>query len=298
MDPVIFSFNIGNFTIALRWYGVLVMTGVMVASWIASIELKRRGENPDHVWDSLIWLIPAGLLGSRLWYVAYATLGGSRYFIENPIQILNTTQGGLHFYGGLLFGVIAMFLYARKYHLDLWMFLDAVAPTALIGQALARPANFINQELYGPPTSLPWGIKIDAAHRIPPWNDLFRFSVETTRFHPTFAYEILWNLFAAQALLLIARVYKERLKPGAIFFGWLFFSGVGRIIIEFWRPDQPRIPGTDISYTTLVAALMALVGGLFLLDKMGIIRIPFLPMGPAEYHLSDTAGVQAETEKK
>jgi len=289
MDPEIFSFNIGSLVISLRWYGVLVMTGVMIAAWIASNELKRRGENPDHVWDSLIWLIPAGLLGSRLWYVANATMGGSKYYLENPVQILNTLQGGLHFYGGLLFGAIALILYARKYKLDLWMFLDAVAPTVLIGQAIARPANFINQELYGPPTTLPWGIRIDAAHRITPWNDLARFPIDSIRFHPTFAYEILWNLFAAQALLLLARKYEERLRPGAIFFGWLLLSGVGRIIIEFWRPDQPRIPGTEISYTTLVAAIMALVGGLFVLDKMDIIRIPFLPKGRSEYFLSETA---------
>ena len=297
MNPEIFSFNIGSIVISLRWYGVLVMTGVMIAAWIASNELKRRGENPDHVWDSLIWLIPAGLLGSRLWYVANATLGGSKYYLENPIQILNTLQGGLHFYGGLLFGAIALFLYARKYKLDLWMFLDAVAPTVLIGQAVARPANFINQELYGPPTTLPWGIKIDAAHRIAPWNNLASFPVDSIRFHPTFAYEILWNLFAAQALLLIARKYEERLRPGAVFFGWLFLSGVGRIIIEFWRPDQPRIPGTEISYTTLIAAIMALVGGLFVLDKMDILRIPFLPKGRSEYFLSETEQAGKKTEE-
>lgn len=286
MDPIIFSFQIGNYTIALRWYGVLVVTGIMIASWLTSLELKRRGENPDHIWDALIWVIPAGLVGSRLWYVVNATLGGSRYYLENPLQIINTVQGGLHFYGGVLFGILALILYAKKNHLDLWLFLDSVAPTVLIGQAIARPANFINQELYGPPTTLPWGIKIDAMHRIPPWNDLIVYPVETTRFHPTFAYEILWNLFAAQALLLIARTYEERLRPGAIFFAWMVLSGVGRFIIEFWRPDQPRIAGSDFSYTSLVAAGMAIVGGVLLLDKLGGIRMPFIPRGPDAYQIS------------
>ena len=289
IDPVIISFNIGTFTIALRWYGVLVMTGVLVATWITSVEFKRRNENPDHIWDALVWMIPAGMLGARLWYVANATLGGSRYYIENPIQILNTTQGGLHFYGGLLFGAIALILYTRKYKVDLWLFLDSVAPTVLIGQAVARPANFINQELYGPPTTLPWGIKIDAAHRLAPWNDIITFPVETTDFHPTFAYEILWNLLAAEMLLFFARQYEDKIKPGVIFYAWLVLSGIGRVIIEIWRPDQPRIPGTDFSFTRLVAVLMAIIGAILMLDKLRVIRIPFIPEGADTYTLSKSA---------
>ena len=289
IDPVIISFNIGTFTIALRWYGVLVMTGVLVATWITSVEFKRRNENPDHIWDALVWMIPAGMLGARLWYVANATLGGSRYYIENPIQILNTTQGGLHFYGGLLFGAIALILYTRKYKVDLWLFLDSVAPTVLIGQAVARPANFINQELYGPPTTLPWGIKIDAVHRLAPWNDIITFPVETTNFHPTFAYEILWNLLAAEMLLFFARQYEDKIKPGVIFYAWLVLSGIGRVIIEIWRPDQPRIPGTDFSFTRLVAVLMAIIGAILMLDKLRVIRIPFIPEGADSYTLSKSA---------
>jgi len=289
IDPVIISFDIGTVTIALRWYGVLVMTGVLVATWITSMEFKRRNENPDHIWDALVWMIPAGMLGARLWYVANATLGGSRYYIENPIQILNTTQGGLHFYGGLLFGAIALIFYTRKYKVDLWLFLDSLAPTVLIGQAVARPANFINQELYGPPTTLPWGIKIDAAHRLAPWNDIINFPVETTGFHPTFAYEILWNLFAAEMLLLIARQHEEKIKPGTIFYAWLVLSGIGRVIIEIWRPDQPRIPGTDFSFTKLVAVLMAIIGTILMLDKLRVIRIPFIPEGADTYTLSKSA---------
>ena len=296
IDPIIFSFNIGSLTIALRWYGVLVMTGVLVATYITAAEFKRKGENPDHIWDALIWMIPAGMLGARLWYVANATVGGSRYYIENPLQILNTTQGGLHFYGGLLFGALALILYTRKHKVDPWLFLDAVAPTVLIGQAVARPANFINQELYGPPTTLPWGIKIDAVNRIAPWNNINLYPVEITRFHPTFAYEILWNLFAAQLLIVLSRLFEEKIRPGVVFYGWLLLSGVGRIIIEIWRPDQPKIPGTNLSFTSVVAVLMAVFGAVLLLDKLGVIRIPFLPKGPDAYTLSASAPVGDEVD--
>ncbi len=292
IDPVIFSFTILGITIALRWYGVLVMTGVMVAAWLSAKEVARHGENPDHIWDALVWIVLGGMAGSRIWYVANATLGGSRYYLDNPLRILNITEGGLHFYGALLFGAAAMFFYARKHKLDLWLFLDSLAPFILIGQAIARPANFINQELYGQPTTLPWGIHIDAAHRIAPYNDLLTYPVEFTRFHPTFAYEMAWNFFAAFALLLVARALAEKIRPGVIFYGWLALSGLGRIFIELFRPDQPRIPGTDISITSAVAALMLLAGLLLLLDKLEVIRLPFIPKGPDEYRVS--VGTKAE----
>ncbi len=293
INPVIFSFTIGKITIALHWYGVLVMTGVMVAAWLSANEIKRRGENPDHIWDALVWIVLAGMVGARLWYVVNATLGGSHYYLDNPLRILNITEGGLHFYGAILFGAAALIFYARKYKLDLWLFLDSLAPNILIGQAIARPANFINQELYGQPTTLPWGIKIDAAHRIPLYQDLAKYPVQFTRFHPTFAYEMIWNLFAAFTLMLIARRYEEKLRPGVLFYGWMVLAGLGRILIEFFRPDQPRIPGTDISYTTAVAALMLLAGLVLALDKLQVIRLPFIPRGEDEYHLSPKAEEEA-----
>jgi len=289
IDPIIFSFNIGGITIALRWYGVLVMTGVVVAAWLASKEVERRGENADHIWDALVWMIPAGMVGARLWYVLNATIGGNSYYLDNPLQILNIPQGGLHFFGGLLFGAIALLLYARKYRIDLMLFLDSLAPMVLIGQAIARPANFINQELYGPPTSLPWGIRIDALHRIPPYSDLMLYPFDSTRFHPTFAYEILWNVFAALCLIWVANQFEKKIKPGTIFYGWLLLSGIGRTIIETWRPDQPLVSGLGISFTRLISILIAVAGAFLLLIRFEVIRIPFIKAGKDAYTLSTTA---------
>jgi phosphatidylglycerol---prolipoprotein diacylglyceryl transferase len=274
IDPVVFSFKLFGITIALRWYGVLVMLGVMVAAWIAEREYSRRGENGEHIWNALIWALPVGLVGARLWYVANVTLGGNSYYMDNPGQIMNIPQGGLHFFGGLLFGAIAMIIYIRRNNLDPWLFLDVAAPVTMIGQAVARPANFINQELYGQPTTLPWGIPIEASHRIPPYSDMSQYP-ESTRFHPAFAYEMLWNFLAAGLLLWAARRFPEKFKPGAMFSWWLVLAGVGRVIIEAFRPDQPRIPGTDLSYSRLVAGLMALAGVVLLLVRYGYIRLKF-----------------------
>ena len=287
IDPVIFSIKLfGGLTLTLRWYGVLVMLGALVGTWLAEKEIRRRGENGEVIWDVLVWVLPIGIIGARLWYVMNSILGGSRYYIEDPIRILYISEGGLHFFGGLLFGAVTLLIYLRRKKMDIWLFLDAIAPAALIGQALARPANFINQELYGPPTQLPWGIAIDAGHRLAQYADLGQYPVETTRFHPTFAYEMIWNFLAALLLIWVSRQYSERIKPGAVFGGWLVLAGIGRVIIEFFRPDQPRIPGTSVSYSSLIAALMAAAGIILLLVRYDYIRLKFAQDWEERYQIT------------
>ena len=292
IDPIIFT--IPGTNIAIHWYGVLMAVGVFSAGWVTAVGLRRKGENPDFVWDGLVWAIPAGIIGARLWYCANVTLGGNSYYLDNPMRIVRVWEGGLHFYGAVLFGGLAAYLYFRANQLDFLLLLDSVAPALLIGQAVVRPANYINQELYGPPTELPWGIRIDAAHRIPPWTDLVNFPVETTRFHPTFAYEMLWNFAAAALLLWMARRREEELKPGALFAGWLLLEGVGRFWLEWFRPDQPRLAGTGISYSRIVATLMAVVGVVWLLIRYEVVRLPFLSSGPETYDV--TTSEEAESE--
>ena len=286
IDPVIFSIRIGNFHLDLRWYGLLIVTGVVVGAWIAAREVRRRGENPEYVWEGLLWALVAGLVGARLWYVVNDILGGRSRYLDDPLSIIRITEGGLHFYGAILFGLVAVIIFARRRQLDMWLLLDSVAPSLLIGQAIARPANFINQELYGPPTDLPWGIPISADHRLPPWHDLSLYPEETTRFHPAFAYEMIWNLLAAGLLLWISRRFYDKLKPGALFAGWMILAGLGRFIIEWFRPDQPRVPGTDISYSRIVSALLAIGGVVMLLIRYEVIRIPILSQWRDSYSIA------------
>lgn len=286
IDPIIFTIEIGNFSLSLYWYGVLVMLSVAVAAWIATKEFKWRGQDPDYVWDSLLWTLPAGVVGSRLWYVLNTTLGGDMRYIQDPISILNIKEGGLHYFGAILFGAIAFYFYAKKMKLDYWLALDAMSLGLLIGQAVARPANFINQELYGQPTSMPWGIKIEAQYRIEPWDDMSLYPYETTLFHPTFAYEMIFNFIAAGVLFVLTRKYKDKFKPGVAFAAWMILAGIGRNIIEFFRPDQSVIPGTNFSYSRLIAILMIIAGTIFILIKHRILKIKFIPAGEDEYHIA------------
>ena len=296
MDPIIFSFNIGSIPITLRWYGVLVMSGILFGAWITSRGIKSRKEDPEYLWDALIYIVIGAIVGARLWYVANATLGGSTYYIDNPLQILNTPAGGLHIYGGILFGFLAFFLYARHYRLDMWIFLDAVAPGLLLGQAFARPANFINQELYGPPTTLPWGIHIDRVHRLSAYADFTKFPAET-KFHPTFAYEMIWNIIAALFILWLTKKLAEKYKPGTGIALWFLLEGVGRVIIEFWRPDQPRLGNLPISITTAVASLMALIGIFMLLGRYGVLNWNFFRKWENKYKVAKRTLLQTQKKK-
>jgi phosphatidylglycerol:prolipoprotein diacylglycerol transferase len=296
IDPVIFTIRLGGWEFPVRWYGVIVMIGIIVGSLIVERELKRRGEKSDRIWDALIWVVPIGIIGARLWYVFNAILGGNRSYLENPGSIFRIWEGGLHIFGGFLFGAAALLFYLRQNKLDPWLFLDAAGPAALIGQGIGRLANFINQELYGPPTDLPWGLRIEADHRLPDF-PASRFPVETTRFHPTFAYEMLWNFASAGLLLWLSRRYEKDLKPGALFSGWLVLAGIGRVIIEFFRPDQPKIPALGVSYSAIFAALMAIVGALLLMVRYKAIHLKVAEDWEEEYQIAGKVEAKEEVDE-
>ncbi len=273
MPPIEPVFHIGP--LAVHWYGVIIVTGALLGAYSATFEAKRRGEDPEHVWNVLVWCLIGGILGARLYHVLSSpqgtTVGFEYYFKTNPfetIQVLGLTipfptalmiwRGGLGIFGGVAGGVLAMLIYTWRNGLSLGRWLDISAPGLVLGQAIGRWGNFINQELYGPPTTLPWGIPIDAEHRIPPYTDLSRHPVETTRFHPVFLYESLWNLLVFVALTVIGRRYRDRLKDGDIFSLYLIGYGVGRILVESLRPDAWQMGSIPVAQ--IVSAVLILLG--------------------------------------
>ena len=118
INPVIHTFNLFGYEFSLRWYGIIVMVGVIVGSMIVERELRRRGANGELVWDALIWILPIGIIGARLWFVMNATLGGDNRYLNDPAEILRIWNGGLHIFGGLLFGGITLLGYLRQNQLD------------------------------------------------------------------------------------------------------------------------------------------------------------------------------------
>ncbi|MDY6874607.1 MAG: prolipoprotein diacylglyceryl transferase [Chloroflexota bacterium] len=236
VDPILIHITP---TFGVYWYGVLIVTGVMLGAVYAAWRAKQDGENPDHVWNALIVAIILGIIGARIYHIFSEPQGGMAgwsYYRQHPIEIFYIRQGGLGIYGAIAGGVLGVLIYARRAKLRPLQWLDYGAPGLALGQAIGRWGNFINQELYGPPTDLPWGLIIDPEYRIAPYNDLTTYPPETL-FHPTFLYESLWCLLVFIILALTAHKLKERLLDGDIILGYIIGYPLGRFFIEYFRPD-------------------------------------------------------------
>jgi phosphatidylglycerol:prolipoprotein diacylglycerol transferase len=251
----------------IYWYGILIVCGALAGAWLATIEAKRRNIDPDHIWNALLGALILGVIGARLYHVVSSPSGttiGWDYYMQNPMEILNFRQGGLGIYGAVLGGVLAVYLYARYAKLNFLTMIDIAVPGLFVGQAIGRWGNFFNQELYGFPADLPWAIPIDAAHRLPLFADLTKFPVETTRFHPTFLYESLWNLACAILVLYVARKWANA-KPGDMFLLWGMLYGLGRFLVEFQRPDAWTISG--IATAQLIGLGLMVICGVWLMYR-------------------------------
>ncbi|MDM8530003.1 prolipoprotein diacylglyceryl transferase [Anaerolineales bacterium HSG25] len=270
-NPILFEF--GPFMI--RWYGLLIVTGALLAAYVGTIEAKRRRENPDHVWNLLIWCLIFGILGARLYHVLSSPPGASRgfnyYFYEQPFTdyvifgitipfptALQIWSGGIGIFGALLGGIIAVLIYTYRENLIVWRWLDVLAPGMILAQAVGRWGNYFNQELYGPPTDLPWGILItNFNQRITPYNDLTAYPLDTM-FHPVFLYESLWNLVGFALMMWIGRKYASKLYDGDILSIYLIWYPLGRLLIENLRPDAWVISG--IPTAQIVSGLLIILG--------------------------------------
>lgn len=259
VDPILFEF--GPF--ALRWYGLLMAIAITVGAQIAAREVERRGQDREDLWDLLLWVLIPAFIGARLYYVfiqSPRTAEGFGHYLSHPLEIFQIWSGGIHIFGAFIFGSIALWLYCRVKRLPLLVFLDAIALGLPLAQAIGRWGNFINQELYGPPTTLPWGLRIDFAHRIPPYNNRALYPVDTTRFHPLFLYESVWNFLGFCLIFWISQRFQKQLRTGDITLMYLIWYPLGRFFIEFLRTDSWFFPGTPFNVVHILCAI-AVTGG-------------------------------------
>lgn len=259
----------------VTFYGVIIMLGAIVGAFIAATESRRRGDDPNIVWDGLIWVILAGVVGARLYHVVSTPAGctpvvpgcGWPWYQNNPLDIvLRIREGGLGIFGAVLGGGIALLIYARRRKLSVMKYLDFAAPALIVGQAIGRWGNFINQELYGPPTDLPWGIAIDANHRTYGYVDLARYPVETTRFHPLFLYESMLNLLGFVVLIAVSRRLGSRLKDGDLILLYFIWYPPVRIFVESFRFDAWTSIG-NIPTATLISIVAAVIAVILLVAR-------------------------------
>lgn len=261
-DPIIIEIG----PLSLRWYGLLMVTAIFMGATIASQEVERRGENGDDLWDMLVWVLIPALLGARLYYVFIQSPRdalGIGYYLSHPLSIFQIWTGGIHIFGAFIFGGLAIWLYAKFRKLPLFVFLDAVSLALPLSQAIGRWGNFINQELYGPPTTLPWGLRIDRIHRIPPYNDLTLYP-DSVRFHPLFLYESIWNLLGFAILFWISRRFYPQLKTGDLTLLYLIWYPLGRFFLEFLRTDSWFFAGTPFNVVHILS-LLSIIAAIVLL---------------------------------
>lgn len=249
------------FGLTIRYYGIIVMLGAVGAAFIASWRAKKHGQDPDLVWDMLPWLLIAGIIGARLWHVftppASMLIDGKNPYWIQPLDILYIWRGGLGIPGAVMGGVLALFIYARAKKISFGTWVDLIAPGLALAQAIGRWGNFVNQEVYGLPTNLPWAIYIDPANRLPGFQNV-------SYYHPTFLYEFLWNLLNMGVLIWVDNKFGKKLKAGDIFLTYLIIYPVGRFFLEFVRVDYSPVAGININQTLMAVIAVASAAALII----------------------------------
>jgi phosphatidylglycerol:prolipoprotein diacylglycerol transferase len=244
--------------VQIRYYGIIIVLAMLVAATVAARLARRDGRDPDHIWGALTWAIIPAIVGARLWFVLLPPQSlvdqgmNAGWFLQNITNLENGPlaiwSGGLSIFGAVLGGSLGAYIYLRRNKLPIGPWLDIAAVGLPLGQAIGRWANFINQELYGIPTSLPWGIAIDSAHRVEPYRSMVEYPVDQG-FHPLFLYESLWSLLFFIVLLNLFTRYRRQwnLRPGDIFLVYLVQYAFIRFILEGIRVEVTLLGGMNIS---------------------------------------------------
>jgi prolipoprotein diacylglyceryl transferase len=230
-SPDVSYLDLGMFRV--HFYALFILTGIAIATWIADRKLSKRGAVKGTMLDVALWAVPFGIIGGRFFHVITHP---NDYFFEGAdlLATLRIWEGGLAIYGAVSFGAVGVFIASRQLGLRFWSIADAVAPGLLIAQGIGRMGNYFNQELFGLPTTLPWGLQI------PSTNPAYPVGLpEGLLFHPTFLYEMLWNFSGAALLLLLAA--RLNLQWGKVFALYLVVYSTGRIWVEAIRIDPSEI---------------------------------------------------------
>lgn len=245
-DPVMVTV----FGVGIRWYAVFILSGIAAGLWLVRRLAAARGLDPEFPLDIAPWLVLVGIAGARLTYV----LLKAPYFTLHPAEALNIRLGGLSIHGALIASAIALIVLCRSRGQSALVWSDLLVAGVALGQAIGRWGNWANQEAFGRPTSMPWGLEIDPAHRPQEF-------AEFATFHPTFLYESIFNLLNAAVLYwVVLAIGKDRFRPGAALWTYLLTYGIGRLIIERLRTDSLYIgPLPGATWASIAAILVGAI---------------------------------------
>ena len=249
--------NIGPFT--LTYYGMIIMVGVIAATVLSYFLAKRRGRDPEVILDSLTWIVVGGVIGARIWHILTPSASlvaqgiTTQYYLTHPLAAIAIWRGGLGIPGAVAGGALTFLIYSRKKKISFWAWADIFAPGVALGQAIGRWGNFINQEVYGKPSTLPWAITIDPQNRLPEFQ-------EYTTYHPLFLYESIFNLVNMGLLIWIGKKYQDKLKDGDIFLFYLISYPIYRFFMEYLRLDNSYVGGINANQTMMLVVAVLSAG--------------------------------------
>ena len=257
LDHVGKSISIFGFSIA--YYGIVIVTGMMIAIWIAQREAKRTGQNPEQYLDLAMIGIAAGILGARIYYVIFAW----DYYKDDLLSIFNIRQGGLAIYGGIIGACIAVVIYSRKKKQNFSLLMDTASMSIVFGQIMGRWGNFFNREAFGDYTNNLFAMQLplNTVRSSDVTQEMMEHlqtidGVQYIQVHPTFLYESFWNV---GVLLLLLLFTKHKKFHGEIFLLYLAGYGIGRFWIEGLRTDQLLLPGIKLPVSQVLSAVVAIV---------------------------------------
>lgn len=236
-SPTISQFSIGPVTIHI--YALCILMGIVLAVWITTTRWKKLGGNFDQVLDITLVSVPAGIIGARLYHIITTP---ERFFGPDGdwAEMFRIWNGGLGIWGGVLFGALAAWAWCRHKHYPMALLADAIAPGLLVAQAVGRLGNWFNQELYGAPTTLPWGLKLNMEGTAIGHSEQCYDGATCpsgTLFQPTFLYEMIWNLIGAAIIVYIGSKAMKKLKADSLFAVYIMWYTLGRTWIESLRID-------------------------------------------------------------
>jgi phosphatidylglycerol:prolipoprotein diacylglycerol transferase len=261
MSSIFDSLGIHIGYIYIRYYGIILMTGALIAAFLAEWRAKRKGLNPDVVWDGFLWIVIGAVIGARIWHIltppaSMVAIGrDTGWYLTHPFDAINLTEGGLGLPGALIGGALTLWIYVRRNRLSFAVWGDIAVPGMALAQAFGRLGNFVNHELYGKPSNLPWAINIPLEARLPGYE-------KVATYHPLFLYESILNLINFGILIWLSEKKSEWLKNGDLILVYFINYGIIRFLLEFLRIDPSPVMGININQALAAVTALASAGGL------------------------------------
>lgn len=246
---------ISIFDFKIYYYGLILMGGVVAGLILVKRQATMNKLDENFLFDAVPWILFGGIVGARLWHIftpppsMIAQGFTTEYYLKNPLAALNIRAGGLGIPGAVIGGLLIFLWFSWRKNQPFLEWIDVIAPAIPLGQAIGRWGNFVNQELYGAPTDLPWAIYIDPSHRLSEFADV-------ATYHPIFLYESLWNLASVFVLLWISKNYRGWLKKGDVFLLYLISYPLIRIILDFFRLDASQLGGLNANQAFMIVVII------------------------------------------